>query len=207
MSRAPASSSLSIANIWNSDRFIVYEQDNVPQFRREVLSWYHTAVASWSRSPLYIVLVALSTSLAARSLPFTHGGRWTELNIGPFYVDTQGDLGEARHELTQMEQVRWVLGGLLEVQDLPSLWPIRVVFTKEEVPAQIGFEWQDGQFLLVCPEGTHVPLGAVAGILLDANMPRLPVEVESGLRELFSTLEARGSRVTWGGAPAHPDLA
>lgn len=106
-----------------------------------------------------------------------------------------------------MEQVRWVLGGLLEIQDLHSTWPIRVVFTKEGAPAKIGFEWQNGQYLLVCPEGTHVPLGQVAGILLDANTPRLPAEVELGLRELFSTLQANGSRVTWGSAPAHPDLA
>ncbi len=50
------------------------------------------------------------------------------------------------------------------------------------------------------------PVGPVAGILLDANTPRLPPEVESGLRALFSTLRAQGSRVTWGGAPAHLDL-
>jgi tetratricopeptide (TPR) repeat protein len=46
----------------------------------------------------------------------------------------------------------------------------------------------------------------VEGILLDANTPRLPPEVESGLGQLFSTLEAHGSHVTWGGPPAHPDL-
>lgn len=122
-------------------------------------------------------------------------------------MDTQGDISQARHELTQMEQVRWVLGGLLEIQDLQSTWPIRVIFTKEEVPPPIKFERQNGQYLLVCRQGTHVPLDALAGILLDANTPRLPAEVESGLRELFSTLQAHGSRVTWGGAPAHPDLA
>jgi len=101
-----------------------------------------------------------------------------------------------------------VLGGLLESQDLPSLWPIRLIVTsqgKKTNPSD--FVWQNGIWLLVVPPGTPPPLGQVAGILLDANTPRLPPEVESGLRALFSTLKARGSRVTWGGAPAHPDLA
>ncbi len=51
-----------------------------------------------------------------------------------------------------------------------------------------------------------MPLGQIAELLLDANTPRLPLQVESGLHSLFETLEARGSRVTWGGAPPHPDL-
>lgn len=163
--------------------------------------------ARWSRFSLCIVFAVFSAALAARPLPFTHGDRWFELNIGPFHIDTQGDIGQARDELTQMEQLRWVLGGLLETQDLESTWPIRVVFTKEQVAAKFGFERQNGEYLLVCGPGAHVPLGQLAGILLDANTPRLPAEVESGLRELFSTLQAHGSRVTWGGAPAHPDLA
>jgi len=50
-------------------------------------------------------------------------------------------------------------------------------------------------------------LGQVAGLLLDANTVRLPPDVESGLAQLFDTLEARGSRVTWGGTTAHLDLA
>jgi len=58
--------------------------------------------------------------------------RWTELNIGPFYVDTDGDAGAARDSLTQLEQLRWVLGGLLESKDLPSVWPIRVMLTRNE---------------------------------------------------------------------------
>jgi len=163
----------------------------------------------WSRLRLLspLLTLTLSARLLPGALPFSHGERWTELDIGPFYVDTSLDLPAARNALASMEQVRWVLGGLLETQDLHSLWPVRVVFTKQDAPAQIGFEWQNGQYLLVCRPGTPIPLDQVAGILLDANTPRLPDEVESGLRQLFSTLEAHGSHVTWGGAPAHPDLA
>lgn len=133
--------------------------------------------------------------------------KWTELNIGPFYVDTDTDIGAARNDLTQLEQTRWVLGGLLESKDLPSLWPIRVMLTKDEKTNPNGFVLQQGQWLLVCPPDARLPLDQVARILLDANTQRLPAEVESGLPALFSTLEAHGSRVTWGTAPPHPDLA
>lgn len=134
--------------------------------------------------------------------------RWTELNIGPFYIDTDSDVGAAREALTQLEQVRWVMGGLLESKDLPSLWPIRVIFTtSEKTNPQGHFILESGQYLLVAGPGRHLPLEEIAGILLDENTPRLPDDVESGLRQLFGTLQAHGSRVSWGGAPAHPDLA
>ncbi|MBV9612634.1 MAG: hypothetical protein JO091_09180, partial [Acidobacteriaceae bacterium] len=135
-------------------------------------------------------------------------GHWTELNIGPFYIYTESDTFAAREALTQLEQVRWVLGGLLESKDLPSLWPIRVVFTnsaKESCAPE--FFAQPASYILICRSGARLPLDQIAGILLDANTPRLPDDVESGLRQLLGTLEAKGSRVSWGGPPAHPDLA
>jgi len=174
---------------------------------------------------LFALCLFLGLSLSARD-------RWTEINIGPFYVDTDSDVAAAREALTQLEQVRWVLGGLLENPGLQSTWPIRVILTKSEgakgsgqfiaqnagelgfvkQPAPDGeFAWQNpavlhGQYLLVTKPGTRLPLFEIAGILLDANTPRLPGEVESGLRQLFDTLEAKGSRVTWGGPPPHPDI-
>lgn len=133
---------------------------------------------------------------------------WTELNIGPFYIDTDSDVGAAREDLTQLEQVRWVMGGLLESKDLPSVWPIRVVLTNSAKTNPNGhFVWQNAQFLLVSGSSERIPLDEVAGILLDENTPRFPADVESGLRQLFGTLQAHGSRVSWGGRPAHPDLA
>ncbi len=135
--------------------------------------------------------------------------RWTELNIGPFYVASERDLSAARDDLVQLEQLRWVLGNTLEQKDLPSLWPIRIMLASLGERAgspSSEFVWQNARYIWVGPPGSRLPLGAVAGLLLDANTPRLPPEVESGLRQLFSTLEAHGSRVTWGGPPQNPDL-
>lgn len=120
-----------------------------------------------------------------------------------------------------MEQLRWVLGNLLESQDLKSVWPFRILLAKNEgtnptfrsqfvsqnPEDATRFVLQNGQYLLVCSPTEPLPLGEVAGILLDANTPRLPPEVEHGLRQLFSTLHAQGTHVTWGGSPVHPDLA
>jgi hypothetical protein len=123
-------------------------------------------------------------------------------------VATDSDPGAARDVLNQLEQVRWVLGNLLESKDLPSLWPIRIMLAaKPGQSLKSEFVWQGSQYLLVVPPGSKIPLGEVAGVLLDANTPRLPAEVETGIRQLFSTLQAHGSRVTWGTAPDHPDLA
>ncbi len=131
---------------------------------------------------------------------------WSELNVGPFYVDTDENPAGCREALTQLEQMRWVLGNLLETKDLPSVWPIRIMLTNQGGSnARPEFVLRGSQYLLVISPQARLPLGDIAGILLDGNTPRLPVEVEAGLRQLFTTLEAHGSRVTWGGAPAHPD--
>jgi hypothetical protein len=135
--------------------------------------------------------------------------KWTEYNIGPFYVDTDSDQAAARQALTQLEQLRWVLSGLLEIRELNTVWPVRVLITnsaKANPKFRGEFVLQNGNYLLVAAPNSVLPLGQLAGFFLEANTPRLPVEVESGFLQLFDTLQANGSRVTWGGSPAHADL-
>lgn len=145
-------------------------------------------------------------AISLLSPPITARGSWVELNIGPFYIDTQGDNAAASQALTDLEQMRWVLGDLLELKDVPSLWPIRIMLTRSAPPNKQP-AWESSNYILVRPPGEPLPLGEIAGLLLDANTSPLPPEVESGLRQLFSTLRAKGSHVTWGGPPEHPDLA
>ncbi len=131
--------------------------------------------------------------------------RWTELNVGPFFVVTDGDTGEARQILNDLEQLRWMLGNLLESQDLRPLWPLRVIISQEG-PHPKGVQQVRDNYLLVLTPGARPPLDEVTRLFLNDNSPPLPPEVEDGLPMLFSTLEANGSRVTWGAPPAHPDL-
>jgi len=121
-------------------------------------------------------------------------------------VDFVNDPAAARDVLTQFEQARWVLGNLLEIQELRSLWPIRVVF-EPSAGAAGEFTERNGQFLLVCLPGSRPSLEQVTAILLEANTPRLPDDAQSGLLQLFGTLEAHGSHVTWGGPILKPNLA
>ena len=127
--------------------------------------------------------------------------------MGPYYVYTQGQIEAARDVLNQVEQVRWVLGGLLESKDLNSVFPIRIVLKKDANTNPNGIVFESGQHVLVYSPGNRLPLDQIAGILLDDNTPRLSAEAESGLRQLFASLQAKGSRVTWGGPVPHPDLA
>jgi hypothetical protein len=147
-------------------------------------------------------------ALAVALLPPPTSARasWTEFNIGPFYVDAQGDNVAASQALNDLEQMRWVLGDLLELKDVPSLWPIRVMLTRS-ASSTPRLAWENSDYILVRPPSEVLPLGEIAGLLLDDSTSPLPPEVESGLRQLFSTLRAKGSHVTWGGPPEHPDLA
>jgi hypothetical protein len=165
-----------------------------------------TLTPAIAKSPLLFAIGFLFSFLCGSAQAKDH---WTELNIGPYYVATDNDTAAARDDLTQLEQLRWVLGNLLEIHDLQSLWPIQVMITggkNEKADEKLHLILQSSRYLLVAPPNTRLPLGEIAGLLLDANTPRLPAEVESGLRQLFSTLQAHGSRVTWGSAPDQPTL-
>lgn len=150
--------------------------------------------------------LALAVLCATFFAPSTSGrDRWTDLNIGPFFVLTDGDPAPARQTLNDLEQLRWMLGNLLENQDLRPLWPLRVIISQGP-PQHPGIQQVRDNYLLVLSPGAKVPLDVITRLFLDDATPPLPPEVEEGLPLLFSTLEAKGSRVTWGAPPAQPNL-
>src|SRR5882757_5002536 len=95
---------------------------------------------------LFLLCFALPVEAAAKD-------RWSELNVGPFFVDSETDSTAARETLTQLEQLRWVLGGLLESKDLNSVWPLRVMLSDlaKTNPTTSGTEFvlQNGQYVLL----------------------------------------------------------
>ena len=53
---------------------------------------------------------------------------WTEYRVGPLRVVSNAGDGDARKQLTEMEQLRFVLGGMLgkepiRREELDALWP------------------------------------------------------------------------------------
>jgi hypothetical protein len=153
----------------------------------------------WLASTSLVALLLLPQSTPARE-------RWTELNIGPFRLDYDRDQAKARQVLANLEQLRWILGGMLETKDLEATWPFRMLVT-EQAPSPGAVRLAHGQYVAAIQPGDEAPLQEVARILIEANTPRLPQEVDSSLPLLFSGLEARGTRVTWANRPAHPGLA
>jgi hypothetical protein len=152
---------------------------------------------SWTLVLLFVFL-ASTCQLPAKD-------RWTELNIGPFLVATDGDSGQARDVLTQLEQMRWTIGGLLDIRDLNPLWPMRVIITSSGKPSGGIVQARDGYVIVMAP-GSRPPMAALAKLFLEDNTPRLPGEVEKGFPKLFSTFEAKGPKITWGAPPPNPDL-
>ena len=144
--------------------------------------------------------------LASFSMPLSAKGRWVELNIGPFRVDTDGDMAGARQTLANLEQLRWILGGMLENKDLQATWPFRILIA-DGAPGNV--------LVPVCAwtvrgrgrPGSEPSFIEVAQLFLEANTPRLPAEVDSGVSRLFFEISARGSQVTWAKKPANPDVA
>ncbi|MGA8593644.1 MAG: hypothetical protein WB676_02775 [Bryobacteraceae bacterium] len=131
---------------------------------------------------------------------------WSELNIGPFRVDYDRDQAKARQVLANLEQVRWIVGGMLETKDLEATWPFRVLVTEQAQGASATVRLAHAQYIAAIQPGDEAPLAEVARILLEANTARLPQQVDSTLPLLFSGLEAHGTKVTWAKRPAHPDL-
>jgi hypothetical protein len=154
-------------------------------------------LCSWALATLVIGALSAS-SLSAKD-------HWAELNIGPFLVAADGDSGQARDVLTQLEQMRWTIGGLLDLRDISTLWPVRVLITSAAKPTKGAVQARDGYVVVMAP-GTRPPMAALAQLFLVENTPRLPVEVERGFPKLFSTFEAKGPRITWGAPPSEPDL-
>ena len=52
---------------------------------------------------------------------------WVEYRSGPLHVFSDAGDRTARERLTQLEQIRYVLGGLLGKSDLTTVWPIDLV--------------------------------------------------------------------------------
>jgi hypothetical protein len=160
-----------------------------------------------SRPYRFFTLCALFTALVCWGQPLSAKGRWVELNIGPFRVDTDGDLARARQTLANLEQLRWILGGMLENKDMQATWPFRILITDTAPAGAHSFQLAHGQYVVAVRPGSEPSFVEVARLFLEANTPRLPAEADSGLARLFYEMSARGSQVTWAKKPVDADAA
>jgi hypothetical protein len=143
-------------------------------------------------------------------LPFVaSAARWTEIRSGPFDILTDGGDKPARELLNQLEQLRWGLGAVLGKEDMKTTWPVRVVLFKDAKDfqrysrASLPAPGRDS-YVGALQAGAPAPrawLRECARILLESNAARMPAEIESGLLDVYSTLQADGPRITLGAPP------
>jgi hypothetical protein len=131
---------------------------------------------------------------------------WVEYRTGPFHVFSNAGDRPARERLTELEQLRYVLGNLLGKSDLTTLWPIDLVLfpnQHEYGPHALAQPVIDGgsATLAAWTADTPLPLDllrAVTALLLSNNAGRMPADTETALRDLFSTIDVKATHVKIG---------
>ena len=139
---------------------------------------------------------------------------WTEYHSGPLVVISDAGDRAARERLTEMEQLRYVLGGFLGKKDLQTVWPVQLVLFSNQR--------EYGTYALPQPfvEGGAATLSAWAGdkplphdwlrsftrLLIEDNAGRMPEAVETALCDLFSTIQVNATKVSVGAPLAQGEL-
>ena len=152
----------------------------------------------------WIVTTAL---LAAPSF----GADWIEYRSGPFHVFSDAGDRRAREALTELEQLRYVLGGLIGKEglgksDLTTIWPVDLVLfanQREYGPHVLPKPLVEGgsATLAAWTGDTALPrdlLRAVTSLLIQDTGSRMPEDLETALCDLLSTIQVNATHVSVG---------
>ena len=131
---------------------------------------------------------------------------WTEYRIGPFRVISNAGDRPARDRLTEMEQTRHVLAGMLGKTDLQTVWPVVLVLfpnQKEYGPHALPQAFVPGgsSDLSVWTADTPQPLDwhrEIVRRLIADNAGPLTETTVTALCDLFSTIEVNATHVKLG---------
>ncbi len=144
-------------------------------------------------------LIALLASAASAA-------DWTEYRMGPFRVVSNAGDRAARERLTQMEQTRHVLAGMLGKTDLETVWPIVLVLfpnQKEYGPHALPQPFVPGGSSDLSAWTADIPQPLdwrreVVRRLIADNAGLLSGATVTALEDLFSTIEVNATRVKLG---------
>ncbi|HEY2842599.1 MAG TPA: hypothetical protein VGJ09_03075, partial [Bryobacteraceae bacterium] len=134
---------------------------------------------------------------------------WTEYRMGPFRVISDAGDRAARERLTEMEQTRHVLAGMLGKTDLPTVWPIVLVLfpnQKEYGPHALPQAFVPGgsSDLSAWTADTPQPIDwkrEIVRRLIADNAGLLSGQTLTAIEDLFTTIEVNATRVKLGARP------
>jgi hypothetical protein len=141
--------------------------------------------------------------------------RWYESRSGPIELASDAPQRQSLITLGEAEQLRFVLGRLLGIDDLKADPKVRLIIFKDArdasqagaIPAPSLIEGRDRRALVMI---AGQPLAAesirqLTRMFIERNTGRLPPEFERGLESFLTTLQVDGAHVKWGAPPPNPD--
>jgi len=141
--------------------------------------------------------------------------RWYESRSGPIELLSDAPQQKFLTTLGEAEQLRFVLGRLLGIDDLQANPKVRLVIFKDArdasqsgaAPSPFLVEGRDRRAIVLTG---GLPLAAdsirqLTRMFIERNTGRLPPEFERGLESFLTTLQVNGAHVRWGAPPPNPD--
>jgi hypothetical protein len=142
---------------------------------------------------------------------------WKEYRSGPFRIVSNAGDRQARERLTELEQIRHVLGAWIGKDggkaELDSVWPLTLVLfdkTREYGPHALPAPLVEGGSALLSAWSAETPQPLdwkreVVRKLIEDNAGRMPEAIESGVAIFLSTMQVNVTRV-FAGAPPPEEL-
>ncbi len=140
--------------------------------------------------------------------------RWVEIHVGPFHVISDAGSKAARERLNLIEQLRYALGvdlGKVGIgkEGLQTVWPMDLILFANQAeaaahPTAKTFVDGGAARLSVLSADAPIPpewLRSLARLLIDENSGRMPDSIETGLCDLFSTIQVKNTHVLLGAPP------
>ncbi len=138
---------------------------------------------------------------------FLSAAEWTTFRMGPFEVYTDKNQNQARSTLNHLEQLRWAFSYFTGKQEPSTLWPIRVVVSRQPTSKSLTALNDGWRGFLNEKEDMPVEWNRqIVQLLINHNLGRMPKEIEEGLVQVLSTTEVSGTHIIIGQPPKDPDL-
>ena len=157
---------------------------------------------------LFLCLMLLSAACDAEN-------RWYESRSGPIELASDAPQRQSLATLGEAEQLRFVLGRLLGIDDLQANPKVRLIIFKDArdasqsgaAPAPVLVEGRDRRAIVMTAGQPLAPetIRQLTRMFIERNTGRLPPEFERGLESFLTTLQVEGAHVKWGSPPPNPD--